>query len=127
MKRSIILIILMLILLSACVTPSENTILVSYYPAQCWETPWESQWFENNDKTFTDWYALTENQRLNIIENYVEDELSVNVIDIDHYPMPPDMGVCAACGCPRGEHYELLINEDDLELMQFNGFRLTEE
>jgi hypothetical protein len=37
------------------------------------------------------------------------------------------MGVCAACGCPRGDHYELTISEDDLPVMQINGFRLVEE
>jgi hypothetical protein len=127
MKKLTFILIILAIFLSACNTQPENTVLISYYPPQCWETPWESQWFEDNDKTMADWYILTENQRLNIIKDYVEDELNVNVVDIDHYPLPPDMGVRCACGYPRGEHYELLIKEDDLELMQINGFGLIEE
>ena len=127
MKKLTFILIILAIFLSACNTQPENTVLISYYPPQCWKTPWESQWFEDNDKTFSDWYSLTENKRMDIIKNYVEEELNVNVLDIDHFPLPPDMGVCAACGCPRGEHYELLIDEDDLELMQFNGVSLIEE
>ena len=89
-------------------------------------TPWETQWFEDNDKDFSDWYSLTETRRITIIKNYIEEELSVLIYDIKHYPLPPGMGVRAACGYPRGEHYEIKINEDDFELMQFNSFRLIE-
>jgi len=127
MKKITFFLIVLAVFISACNTQPENTIILSYYPSQCLETAWETQWFENNDKDMADWYTLTENQRLNIIKDYIEDELNVSVIDIKHYPLPPDMGVCAACGCPRGEHYEIQINEENLELMQFNGFRLTEE
>jgi len=126
MKRLIIVFTMTILLFTSCLGPS-NRILVSYYPAQCWATAWEELWFEENDKTMTDWYALSENQRLDIIETYVEDELNVGVFEIHHYPLPPDRGVCAACGCPRGEHYELLIEERNLDLMQFNGFSLVEE
>jgi hypothetical protein len=114
------------IVVSSCMTP-ENTVIVAYYPSQCWATAWESQWMEDNDQSMADWYDLTEDQRLTIIEDHVENDLNVEVYDIEYFPMPPDMGVCAACGCPRGYHYELTISEDDLAVMQISGFRLVEE
>lgn len=126
MKRSYLMMLFAFITVSSCMTP-ENRIIVSYYPPQCWETAWESQWIEDNDKTMTDWYELTIDQRLTIIEDYVENDLDVKVYEIEHVPLPPDMGVCAACGCPRGYHFELTISEDDLSVMQINGFRLAEE
>ena len=127
MKRNIIPLFGLLFLFFTCTLPVENAVTVAYYPPQCFETPWESQWFEGTDRNFGDWYNLTENQRMNIIKAYVEEELNVNVIEIAHFPLPADMGVCAACGCPRGEHYELLINENDQALMEFNGFRLMDD
>ena len=126
MKRLIIAFIMTILLFTACLGPSKR-VLVAYYRAQYWATPWQELWFEENDMAMANWYEMSENQRLDIIESFVEEQLNVGVFEIHHYPLPPDMGVCAACGCPRGEHYELLIDERDLEFMRFNGFSLIEK
>lgn len=70
---------------------------------------------------------MNDAEKAAVLKDYIEQELNVTVFEIEHYPMPPDLCVAAVCGNIQGDHYEILVSESDLELMQFNGFWLVEE
>jgi len=94
-------------------------IWVSIDPIQCSGNPWEQAWFEEHDVMDSLWATYTKDQKLDIFEQFYEDQgVEIKEIEVTY----PYDAVCAACFCPRGDRIHCRIDEEDLDIMLDLGF-----
>lgn len=121
MKYFLLSIILFLGFISQACNEEENREWVTIDPIQCMENTWEHDWLANNNDDYELYSSFSDDERLQIFEQYFEN-LGIAIYKLDQtYPYD---AVCAACSCPRGDRIHCYIDESDIDQMLSFGFKI---
>jgi len=90
---------------------------ISYSPIQCNGNPWDI-WHDSLGRTYI--RAPTEEE---ILKEYYSTVHGVTVISYQNIPAPPDLIVCTACQCPRGDTIRVSASPADAEKMKALGWK----
>lgn len=116
MKFKVVIISLVLFLF-AC--ENDGQIWMNITPIQCLGNPWEQAWLEANDHDYDLWSALSDDEELDVFEDYYEDQ---GIIFYDIQVSWVYGSVCAACSCPRGDVISVLVDQEDVDFLTDLGF-----
>ncbi len=94
-----------------------STEWLFYSPIQCGNNPWE-QW--HNDLNRQYFRAPTEQE---IVTEYLQTVLNVNIVDYRRVPAMPGTAVCTACNCARGDSIQILVNKSDENKTESAGWK----
>ncbi len=85
----------------------EEGLWLSIDPTQCLTNPWDLDWLLTHDY---DDYPRTQSGAIAIFRDYYADQgLVIHDVRVEQvYDV-----VCAACGCPTGERFYILVDEAD--------------
>ncbi len=98
------------------IATTENEWL-SYSPIQCGNNPWE-KW--HNDLNRQYFRQPTEQE---ILTEYLQTVLNVDVVDYRHVPAMPGTVICEACNCARGDSIRVLANKSDSNKLLSKGWK----
>ncbi len=121
MKYFLLSVILFLGVFSQACKEEPNRQWVTIDPVQCMGNTWEQDWLEKNYDDYELYSKFTNNQRLQIFEQYFEN-LGILIYKLEQsYPY---VATCDACNCPRGDRIHCYISENDIDQMLSFGFRI---
>ncbi len=99
--------------------PRDDRVWFFIEPVQCMGNPWEYAWLEENNYDYELWREMTEQEKLEVFEEYYEDQ-GVQIYSIK-YTWPYE-ATCDGCFCPNGDRIHCLIHENDIDQMVVWGF-----
>lgn len=130
-KYNFLFLIIFLMFLVACgklvdLPVQDNQVWVEFNPKQCFSSPWEKAWLENNgfkhDKYPMGDSALIEPDEAEIIMSYYKEK---NIVILQIKSAITQEEVCEACNCPTGATIYALIKEADQSKLIDEGFILS--
>lgn len=90
-------------------------------PIQCGHNPWESNWPESNNDSYSSYPR--EVQEIEKIKNYYQKQ-GIFIFDV-RLKLTHEI-VCLACCCPRGDTLYVLVSDSDVNKMLQFGYEISE-
>ncbi|HBH46026.1 MAG TPA: hypothetical protein DDX47_01500 [Candidatus Jacksonbacteria bacterium] len=103
---------------------SGQTLWLKIDPVQCGGNPWEQDWVKMQDVEPVNGFPYYQEDKI-IIDYFAKQNIGVKSAVLREYPS--DIGVCAACTCPRGDTLYLEADETNARALVSNfGFKLSD-